>query len=313
MDPKDILIAVLPVFLLLVLGAVLRRVNVLRREHDEGIMHIVFHVLYPCFIFDKMLGSEAVRHFSVVSSCIGLGFGLLVVSIAIGWAGGKVIRLEKGSGLRTFALSSGVQNFGYTAVPVVAALWPKDDTMAVLFVHNLGVELAIWTVGVMLLSGESTIPWKKLINGPLIAVVGGLLMVGLHLDQYVAGGPVRKVISMLGAGAFPVAILLIGGVIFDLVKTERPSLRVAAGGSVLRLALIPVVILAAAKFLPLAVELKRVLVAQAAMPSALTPVLLAKLYGGRPGIAVQVIVVTTVLSIVTLPLIITWGLRWMGM
>lgn len=186
--------------------------------------------------------------------------------------------------------------------------------MAVLFVHNLGVELAIWTVGVMLLSGEKNIPWKKLINGPLIAVVSGLLLVGLGLDRnpYLFGGPVREMIHMLGAGAFPVAILLIGGVILDLVKTERPSLRVAAGGSVLRLALIPIIILVAAKFLPLAVELKRVLVVQAAMPSALTPVLLAKLYGGRPGIAVQVIVVTTVLSIVTLPLIITWGLRWVA-
>ena len=60
----------------------------------------------------------------------------------------------------------------------------------------------------------------------------------------------------------------------------------------MRLVLSPLVILSAAKFLPIAVELKQVLIVQAAMPAAMTPILLARLYGGRAGIAVQVVVAT---------------------
>jgi predicted permease len=119
--------------------------------------------------------------------------------------------------------------------------------------------------------------------------------------------------KMLGAGAFPVAILLIGAVIMDLAVAERPSVRVTLGGSVVRLLLVPAVFLTAAKMLPLIDEMRRVLVVQAAMPAAMTPILLAKLYGGRPAIAVQIVVVTTALTLLTLPLIIAFGVRWIGL
>jgi predicted permease len=73
------------------------------------------------------------------------------------------------------------------------------------------------------------------------------------------------------------------------------------------------VILGAAKFLPIATELKQVLLVQAAMPAAMTPVLFARLYGGRPAVAVQIVVATTLLSLLTLPWVIAWGKAWLGL
>jgi predicted permease len=119
--------------------------------------------------------------------------------------------------------------------------------------------------------------------------------------------------KMLGQGAFPVAIALTGAMMFDMLGTERPSLRVVLGGCLVRLGLSPLAILAIAKCLPLAVELKQVIVVQAAMPAAMTPVLFARLYGGRPGVAVQIVLVTTALSLLTLPWIIAWGKGWLGL
>lgn len=305
--------SVLPVYLLILLGALLRRVGVVRREHDNGVMHVVFHVMYPCFILDKMLGNAVVRSVPVVAWGVSLGIGLVVIGIGIGWLVGKVLGFERGAGLRTFALSSGVQNFGYTAIPVILVLWPaREGVLGVLFVHNLGVELAIWTLGVMMMSGSGKVPWRQLVNGPVFAVVSGLILVATGWDRFFTG-PFREMMKMLGAGAFPVAILLIGAVIMDLAAAERPSMRVTLGGSVVRLLLVPAVFLTAAKFLPLIDELRRVLVVQAAMPAAMTPILLAKMYGGRPAIAVQVVVVTTAFTLVTLPLIIAVGVRWIGL
>jgi predicted permease len=79
----------------------------------------------------------------------------------------------------------------------------------------------------------------------------------------------------------------------------------------LRLAVMPVVIILCARFIPMADELKQILLVQAAMPAALVPILLARLYGGRPGIAVQVVIATTVVSVFTLPYIITFGIRYL--
>jgi predicted permease len=49
------------------------------------------------------------------------------------------------------------------------------------------------------------------------------------------------------------------------------------------------------------------------MPAAMVPILLAKIYGGRPGIAVQIVIATTVISIFTLPYIITFGIRYLNL
>lgn len=320
---KAVLAAVLPVYLLLLAGAVLRRIGVLAKDQDDPVFRLVFGVLYPCLILDKILGSESVRDGGAVLWGIGAGFFLTVLSFGGAWLASGALGLQKGAGKRSFALSSGVQNFGYTAIPVVEQVWVGAGATAMLFVHNLGVELAIWSVGVMIISGERRVPWRRMVNGPVISVLLGLLLVGSGLDHYLSpgdggsvhaiGGPLRKAMGWVGAGAFPVAILITGAVMMDLVGVERPSPRIVLGGCVVRLALLPMLLLTAAKFLPAPLALKQVLVVQAAMPSALTPILLAKIYQGRPGVAVQVVIATTLASLFTLPFVIVWGSRWIGL
>jgi predicted permease len=308
-SPITSLLAVLPVYILMVGGAVLRKTGLLKREHDIGVMHVVFSVMLPCYILDRTLGAEVLRDARVLATGAGLGFALIIVGISLGYLAGKIIGLEAGQGRRTFALASGCQNFGFTAVPVVEILW-SGSAVALLFVHNLGVEVAIWSVGVMLVSGDAGIPWKRLINGPIIAVGIGLTLVALRLDDKVTG-PIREAISMIGIGSFPLAIMMTGATIMDLAVAERPSWKIVTASCIVRLALAPAVIILCAKFIPMAVELKQILVVQAAMPAALAPILLAKLYGGRPAVAVQVVVATTVVSLFTLPYIITYGIRFL--
>lgn len=311
---------VMPVYLLMLLGALLRRIGLTRREHDDGILHLVFHVLYPCFIIDKILGSDSVREVSSVAWGIGTGFSLTVVGFGIAWLVASLLRYERGNGKRTFALSTGVQNFGYTAIPVVEQIWVGTGAIAMLFVHNLGVEVAIWSVGVMLISGERKVPWRRLVNGPMVAVILGLGLVatgweGMRIPpgaEVAEPGVLRTVLRWLGAGAFPVAIFITGSVVMDLIGTERPTWRATLGGIVVRLALLPALILAAARFLPAPEALDQVLIVQAAMPAAVTPILLAKLYGGRPAVAVEIVVSTTVASMITMPLVLALGRAWLG-
>jgi predicted permease len=316
----EVLRQMLPVYLLIALGALLRRIGITKRENDDGILHLVFHVMYPCFIVDKILGNDVVRDVGAVAWGIGVGFSIPVIGMALAWLVASLLRYEKGNGKRTFALTAGIQNFGYTAIPVVELMWVGGGAMAMLFVHNLGVELAIWSVGVMLISGQSKVPWKRLINGPLVAVVVGLLLVAVRWDGMrvpVEGGEavpgvLRMTMGWLGAGAFPVAIFTTGAVMMDLIGKERPSWRATLGGVGVRLALMPVIMLLMARLLPTPLELKQVLIVQSAMPAAMTPILLAKLYGGRPAVAVEIVVATTLVGMVTLPFVLLWGQRLMG-
>ena len=307
----EVLLSAMPVYILILMGVVFRWTGAIAKEHIDGITRLVYSVLVPCFIIDKILGSESIKAGSIIFSSIALGFGMIAVGILIGYLFGWLIGLEKGHGRRTFALASGCQNFGFNAAPVVEILW-GGGALAILFVHNIGVEIAIWSVGVLIMNEHGGIPWRRIINGPLIAVAIGVLLVATNLDAHCTG-PARKALSMAGAGAFPIGIMITGSAIMDLARAEKPTWKIALGSVIVRLMLIPAVFLLLAKFLPIAEGLRQILVVQAAMPAAMAPILLARIYGGRPGIAVQVVVATTVASIFTLPWVISLGCSWIGL
>jgi predicted permease len=233
---------------------------------------------------------------------IALGFGVSLL-----W--GRAAGLQKGSGLRTFALATGLQNYGFIAIPVLAAVFPGQGPMGVLFVHNLGVELAMWSLGLMVLSGSWGGFWKHLVNGPILAVFAGLLLVKTGGDAYVPA-VLRKAFHDLGLAAVPMWLLLVGTTMADLMFAERPTLRVALNSVLVRLGLLGFLLLALAKWLPVSRELKQVLVVQAAMPSAVFPIVLARNFGGSPAVAIQITVATAAVAIFTIPLVVAWGARW---
>lgn len=305
-----VLTAALPVYLIIALGPVLRRTGTLTPDMDKGMMAIAVHLFFPCLILDKMLGAEILRNAGVVFSSAGIGFGMIVLGFALAYAVARLLGLEVGGGRRTFAASCGVQNYGFIAIPLTMYVFAENDSvLAVMFTHNLGIELALWTVGIMLISGNKSPSWKSFIKGPIIAVILGVLMVQTGADVFVPE-ILRRAFAMLGVCAVPVCLLLVGTTMYDLARDVKFDWKVSVGGILMRLALLPVVILCLAKFLPLALELKQVLVIQAAMPAGVFPIVLSRYYGGRADVAIQVTVTTTLVSLLTMPLIVYWGLRW---
>ena len=75
----------------------------------------------------------------------------------------------------------------------------------------------------------------------------------------------------------------------------------------LRLGLIPVIMLVLAMYLPLSDELKKVIVIQSAMPAGIMPIALAKHYNGQPIVAFRIVVATTIVALVAIPLWIRIG------
>jgi len=108
--------------------------------------------------------------------------------------------------------------------------------------------------------------------------------------------------------------VMIGALLSEHI--ERPmdllNARVIATSSLVRLGLLPIVFLLLASYLPVSVELKQVLVVQAAMPTATFPIVMAKHYGGHPQTAVQIVAGTTVIGLFLIPVWIAFGLSFVG-
>jgi predicted permease len=215
--------------------------------------------------------------------------------------------------MRTFALSSGITNYAYLPLPIMAGIWGTQST-GVLLVHNVGVEAAVWTVGLLVLSGLSIREgWRRLISPMFMALV---LAVTFNLTGVTPHIPklFTDAIHSLAICAVPLGLLMTGVNLANYLHTPRElfDLKVSAAANILRLAVLPVLMLLLARYLPCSIELKRVIVVQAAMPSAVLPILLAKLYGGHPRTAAQIVLTTTALGIIVIPLWLRVGLAWIG-
>ena len=230
------------------------------------------------------------------------------------WLFRRRVGLKTDPEQRTFALVAGLQNFAYVPFPLVLMLFANHpDTPGVLFVHNLGVDIAMWTLGLITL-GHATGPgeWRKLINAPLVAIVLSLLLNSCDGAHWVPR-PLSITASMLGACTFPLGILLTGAMMADQVRQLHPARATGTliWSAIFRLGVIPALMLGIARILPCSVEIKRVIVVQAAMPAGIFPIVLSRLYGGDPATAVRIVAGTTILSLITIPLWIQWGIAWL--
>jgi predicted permease len=311
MDYITILTATVPVYLTMVVGAVVRRLGWLPREADVGIMSLAVKVLTPCLAFERIVGNEALTDGGQVLLNASIGYALVAASMLLCHAVAPLIGLRRGEGSRTFAMSTGLQNYGFVAIPVVDALFHDKMLVGVMFTFTIGVELAMWTVGVGMLTGFSKAPWRLALNVPVISIV---LSLAAH---FMGAGPhvppmIHSLTSQLGACAIPVSVLLIGASISDLIGSERIRWNVALAAPVLRMAVLPLGFIAAGLLLPVTVEMKRILCVQAAMPAAVFTVVVARHYGGHAATAVLVIVSTTLVSLFSAPLVIGLAMRWMG-
>lgn len=319
----EILVAVIPIYLLMVVGGGLRRADVMGPQMDAGLTKLVIHVLYPALILDKILRAELLRDPGVVLAAIGVGFAIIIVGLGSALVVGRLIGLRKGTGWRSFTLTAGVQNYGYVAIPLLMVFFPENETavLGLLFTHSLGVELGVWTLGMFILRGKPMKSPREFLSGPIVAVLIGLILVFARFDRLVENSQVvgfvfetvLNLLHWLGLAAFPMGLLLIGTVISDLLGKEPYSPRVGIGALIVRMGIMPLVILSLAKFLPLVVEFKQVLLVQAAMPSAVTPIVYARHYGANPAAAVHVVVTTSIAAIVTIPLILSLGQAWLGL
>lgn len=306
-----ILGAAAPVFLILLLGFLLRRGGTLTAQADGSMMKLVIRVFYPCLFLDFIIGNPALGDVSNLVAAPVSGFLMTAGGFLAGYGLARLMGMTRGHGLRTFAFSGGIYNYGYIPIPLIMALFADRGTLGVLLVHNLGVEAAIWSVGIILLSGRfHPAALKRLVNPPIVALIVALTVNATGLDALIPQW-FSNLVRMLGACSIPMGILLAGAAIGDLLSREgllRP-LRVPAGGIVLRLVLLPAAFVALAAWIPgLSDELRRVLVIQAAMPAGIFPIVLARHYGGEPSVAIKIVVTTTLASVITMPFWIRFGL-----
>ena len=322
--------AILAVFCIAGAGLFFRRSGRLTRDAEQPLLRLTVDLLMPCLVFDRVLKTSAFSDPQNLWLPPLIGFGGVAIGILFGMCVGLLP--EKQSGMvtwkqrRTFSGCVGVLNYGFVPIPLVIVLFPNEDRLlGVLFVQNLGVEIAIWTIMLCTFIGKiDRKSLRHLINGPSIAIVASVSLNLLGNSRFVPAAFHEHVapcfdflllaIHLLGAAGIPLSIILVGANFADHFHRDeirdrlQTTLKIAFWSALIRLVIMPAIFVTLAVWLPCTIEIKRVLVVHGAMGSAIFPMVLAKHYGGDPKTAFDTIVSNSFLSILTLPLWIAVGL-----
>ena len=110
----DILLSVIPVFLLIGLGAALRRYGFLKEGFIDSANSLVYYILLPALLFHEISATEFREAFS--GPLVVGGYAAILVTLAIAIAlSGKLGPSERGS----FLQGTMRANFAYVGLPIV--------------------------------------------------------------------------------------------------------------------------------------------------------------------------------------------------
>jgi len=314
-DILPIFSRVMGVFLVMGVGAYARRKEWLTRDADASLARLTANVLLPALFIDRILTGEPFASLTVawVPPAIGLATTVFGLLLAFGLVRrfGHLFGLESDASQRAFALSVGICNYGYIPLPLAQYFYPEAEVSLIL--HNIGVDLALWSAGIWVIAGgKESSTRRALLSPPLISVVVAITLKQLGATALIPP-PFLQMTKALGECTIPLGLVLSGAIIVDFVSQVRWR---SAGGTVLaacsyRLLIMPIIMLGAASFLPLSLDVRQVIVLQAAMPSAVFPIVLTRLYDKDTTTALRVILSTGLAGLVTIPLWLYAGRYWL--
>ncbi len=302
---------VFTLFLLIVVGYVVKKRNIVTEQIHREISGLVLNVCLPALIINAMNFKFApevlVKSGQLVIAAFVIYSGTILLSYPL-------TRLIGAAGNRrdVFQYVLVFSNCGYMGYPVINAIMGEQGVFYTA-IYNLAFTVLVWTFGVHLMTrnpgegseGETAGTWrdqlKRLVNPNLIALAIGF---SLFIFSIQLPAAVSSTIKMVGETTTPLSMMFIGFILADVSIRETVSDLQVYLVSGMRLLLLPLLVWGGFKLFGITGDLVTVAVISTAMPAAANTAILAAVYDNDYQLGSKAIFVSTLLSVATLPLVI---------
>ena len=298
----SILTSLVQIFILILPGLFFRKKNIITVEQNAGLSSVVVNLTWPCLVIDAMqipFDSQVMTdsaHITVVTVTIFAALAIVSVPLT------KLLRVSKTKQyLIMFMLLFG--NTGFIGLPVIKALYGADALFYAAIVEVIN-DVLLFTVGIMLIQlsagAQLKMDPKQIISPGLIGVLIGLVLFlcNIQLPDILA-----KPIAMVGDATTPLTMFAIGGQLAALKLKEIAGDWKVYGVIFLRLLVIPLIALGIVRlFAGEFTLLEKVIVISFAMPAAAASAIFSQQYKGEEAFATKSVLMTTVCSIITIPI-----------
>lgn len=309
------IIVLLPVFLTIAIGAVLKQTGLVRDEHWASVEHVAYYVLFPAIVTKSI----AVADFSGVP--VARMALAMILAILTMFALALVLRrpLQAVLSMDGPAFSSFFQGVTrwhtFLALAIMPLLFgPQGIALAALAAAAMIPLLNVGAVSVLSVYASGTGPsvsgvLKSLAVNPF--VLSSAVGISLNLTGLGLAAPIEQSLELIGRGALAVALLSAGAGL-ELAKLRNAGSAVGVA-TLVKLLLMPLFMWGWTSVLGVDGLPQAVAIVSGGVPSAAASYILARKMGGDAALVALILTAQTLAAAVTLPLIITLARRVSGL
>lgn len=286
------------------MGCLLFRSGKITLEGSKSIASILLWLVIPAVILDSFCTDCTAHKLQQFLISALMGGGALLISILIARFSFPNSPVDN--------FSAAFSNAGFMGIPLVRACF-GDNAVFFLVGFVALLNLLQWTYGASVLSRrKARMGLRQILLNPIfISLITGILLfvtgLGARLPDIL-----RNTVKGVSALNGPVAMIILG---VYLGRTEPGTMfanKKLLGMSVLRLLVIPAVTLVAMLPIPVDVTIKLTILTAACAPVGSNVAVYAQLYGQNENYACRSVALTTLLSIVTMPVVLAAGSTLFG-
>lgn len=300
----EIVSQVMVLFLLICTGFVTKRLGIVTEKINRELGRLIMNVTLPAFIIVSMnyeFSYQAlIESFNLlIISFVVYGFAIVVSKVVV-----RALKIERAK-VDVYEYVMTFSNVGYMGYPVVAIVF---GTTGVFYaaIYNLSFNLLIWTYGVHLMSRSkgtkqltASQRLKHILNPGLIAVFIGFF---LFLTSTKMPQTLYRTMDMIGSTTTPLSMMFIGFLLSELQFKDLFNEFKDYVVIMIRLLLLPAVVGIVLYKMGMTGYLLGIPVLITAMPGAANTAVFAELYENDSVLASKLVFISTLLSVVTIPL-----------
>lgn len=300
--------SVATMFLLMAVGFFLTKRGMMNRETQSRMSKLLLYVVAPCIMIDTLLaeerGGETLHRLLVAGAALAATYALNIVLIQLCY------RRKNADDRGVLRFASIYGNTGFMGIPLIQSVLGSSGMLVA--VTSLAVfNITTWTHGNYQIGGRSQLSVKKAVLNP--GVLGFLIAIALFLLNVELPGPVASAVSYLGSMNTPLAMIVIGSQMAEVdFRTLLKDGRLYVGSAV-KLLVIPAINMLV--LLPFGLDEVTYLaiVILAGCPVAGATALFSQMNGKDPSLAARLVTLSTILCIITLPLMSTVARLLLGL
>ena len=284
-------------FLFMAVGFLLYKNNKISLQGNRELGTLLLYIILPASIIKSYL-TEFTRE-KLIGLLLSLCMAVLALTVAI-----LVSRIAFGNRHKVEHFSAAFSNAGFIGIPLVKAVVGEEGIFYLAAFVAL-LNILQWTYGVAVMSGKrEAISKEKLLKNPIVIALGvGLIFFFLPLQ---VPAILSDSLTMVANMTAPVAMIILGVYLGQMEGKELLHGKEVFLCTFLRLVIIPLLTFGVLSLFPEEYfSIKLAVLTAAAAPVGSNVAIFAQLNGLRYTEAVKNVTVSTIVSIVTMPVILS--------